>query len=351
MESRVRDLSTTELAVVGECCVDLYLTSAPKNAATPLADALTDADFLRPPSLGGISVNVASSAFRCGAPTRLFVPVGSDSHGQWALAQMQRLGMAVACRTLAGETAVQRLTIDASGERRFCGFNPGVMQHYTLLPSEVEAVLKAGSLAVPCSPESAAVFSQCRQAVLEARAMGMATPFCSADFSPDSIPEGLTGILAQLRAESSWLDLAFVGGQQAWLNPIQAMLDTLDRSMMVLLTAGADGAFLLYGGKSRTVEASTLEAIAVERRSPHLQQPSLATLVRDTTGCGDAFQGGFLAGLMLGRSHQEALLWAAQSAAEVAAIVGSSCSENILLPQPTEMTCFGRDPGMRRGEC
>jgi sugar/nucleoside kinase (ribokinase family) len=72
----------------------------------------------------------------------------------------------------------------------------------------------------------------------------------------------------------------------------------------VAATCGADGAVI--------VDAKTAQAV-----------PAFAVDVVDTTGCGDAFSGGFLRGLALGRSRREAAVLGSAAAALVAQGLGS----------------------------
>jgi sugar/nucleoside kinase (ribokinase family) len=72
----------------------------------------------------------------------------------------------------------------------------------------------------------------------------------------------------------------------------------------VALTCGARGAVIVDGLQTQTV-------------------PAFATEVVDTTGCGDAFSAGFLRGLSLGRSQEQAAVLGCAAAGLVAQGLGS----------------------------
>jgi sugar/nucleoside kinase (ribokinase family) len=72
----------------------------------------------------------------------------------------------------------------------------------------------------------------------------------------------------------------------------------------VAATCGARGAVIVDGGATLTV-------------------PAFATEVVDTTGCGDAFSAGFLRGLSLGRSREQAAVLGCAAAGLVAQGLGS----------------------------
>ena len=99
----------------------------------------------------------------------------------------------------------------------------------------------------------------------------------------------------------SGLHLAFVGGRSDDLDRLRP----LARDRLVVLTAGAAGAWALRGDEV-------------------VFQPTVATTIVDTTGCGDAFQGAFAATYFAGPGNlAAALLAGARAAAAVAAHVGA----------------------------
>jgi sugar/nucleoside kinase (ribokinase family) len=255
------------IAAVGEVAEDVYLPEEDRH-------------------LGGISCNFARAARKSGAAAALFAAVGDDDRGRRLLAALERSGFEpLRVRTLAGASARQLIRLEPSGERIFCGFDAGVMASYRLSADELAELAGFHAVAVPCSPESAAVLAQCLTLPSSVRLV--------ADFSQDS----LTELEPAIRRHAPRLALAFVGGTLELRAPLARLAG--EEKLLVVLTAGAAGAFAFDGERE-------------------LHQPSAATALLDTTGCGDAFAGAFAARWLAGASLAEALHAGADRAASVA---------------------------------
>jgi sugar/nucleoside kinase (ribokinase family) len=225
-------------------------------------------------ALGGCSCNLARAAAAAGAHAALFAPVGDDDRGRDVLARLAQTPLELHVRTERGVTAVQNIRIDR-GERVFCGWEPGVVAHYALSPAERELLAGFDVLAIADTP----AWDAC---------LALAGPKKVADFSQD--------------AGTAWrfdgLDIAFVGGTLADLPRLRGA------GTLVVLTAGADGAYARAGDRV-------------------VHQPSLATTIVDTTGCGDAFQGAFTVAYFTGADLADALEAGARAAAACAARLGA----------------------------
>jgi len=225
--------------------------------------------------LGGCSCNLARAAAAAGADASLFAAVGDDARGAAVLAALGPLARHV--RIERGATALQRIRIEPGGERRFCGWEPGVVAGYAPTPAELAALATFDVIALADTP----AWDACL-------ALG---PRVVADFSQD--------------ADTAWrfagLAIAFVGGQPTDLERLRPLAT---RDTLIVLTAGAAGAW----------------AITPDRV---VHQPSVATQIVDTTGCGDAFQGAFTVAHCTGASLEAAMLAGAEAAAQVALNVGA----------------------------
>jgi fructoselysine 6-kinase len=265
------------VAAVGEICEDLYLPE-------------------REGFLGGISVNFARAATVAGAEAAVFGPVGSDERGARLHDWLSKAPIATRrVRRLAGSSACQQIRVAPDGERVFCGFEAGVLFDYQLDTAELRTLDSYDRVAVPCSPESRRVFRQCVEAGLG--------PKLVADLSQDS-PEGEEDDpVAWLSPHLDRLAVAFVGGRADHVEALRGLSASSD--IPIVLTAGAAGAYALVRGRV-------------------LHQPSLATEVVDTTGCGDAFQAGFVVHRAMGRSLADALEAGARLAAQVASHRGAA---------------------------
>jgi sugar/nucleoside kinase (ribokinase family) len=248
------------IAAVGEVGIDRYV----------------DRDL---ETLGGCSCNFARAAAAAGASASLFAAVGDDARGRQVRAALSTTPLELEhVRTEHGATALQHIRVAPDGERQFCGWEPGVVAAYTPTPAELAALAAYDVIALADTP----AWAPC---------LAIVGPKRVADFSKD--------------ADTAWqlagLDIAFVGGVPDDLERLRALVtdDTL-----VVLTAGAAGAWALA-------------------RDRVLHQPSLATTIVDTTGCGDAFQGAFTAVYFAGATLEEALVVASRAAASAALRCGA----------------------------
>ena len=259
------------IAAVGELCEDLYL---PEGVVRP----------------GGIAANFAFHAGRTSGEVLLIAAVGDDDAGGRLLTSLADAPFdASRVRRAAGRSTSQRLRIER-GERVFCGYDAGGAASLAL-DDEDERVLAACDV-IACSDGLPATLERCL-------ALG---PRVVCDFSRDT-DGNVPGRPDQWLAP--WVDrlaIAFVGGDTSTLAPLEIL--SRRTSTLVVLTAGADGAFALQGGRgvSRAAEPVT---------------------VVDTNGCGDAFQGAFTAAWADGASLEQALATAAVRAAVVAAAYGA----------------------------
>jgi fructoselysine 6-kinase len=263
--------ASVRVAAVGEVAEELYVDDGRRR-------------------LGGISVNFARAVIRDGTPCALYAAIGSDDRAARLHAALERTTIApLHLRRLPGASAEQRIRVAADGERVFAGFEPGVLVDYRLDGHELDELAGYDVVAVPCSPESRALYRQCttlpRQVALVA------------DFSQDSLDDLARAPERWLAGEIERLSVAFVGAGPAVVPALRQLSSRSDA--LVVLTCGADGA---YAFRSGTV----------------CHQPTLARYVVDTTGCGDAFQGAFVASYFRQRDVARALMAGATAAARIA---------------------------------
>ncbi len=266
------------IAAVGEICLDTF---------DPEGDA----------HLGGISVNFARAAADAGAEATVFAAVGDDAIGRDLRALLGAVGLTDAfVRLLPGASTQQRVRVSASGERILCGFVAGVAADYAPTDADLDAIAGSDAVAVPWSRETEAMIGR----VLDACARVTTRPRLVCDVSIDS--EAGDDPRAWVAPVKERFDLVFVGGKREHLAPLTDAARTARG--LVVLTAGADGAF------------------AITKDGVH-HAPAQAKAIVDTLGCGDAFQGAFVAKLLAGASVDAALTAGARAAAIVAARRGA----------------------------
>ena len=128
--------------------------------------------------------------------------------------------------------------------------------------------------------------------------------------SLDSLAPGDPGMLEWIAAALPYVDFLLPNDEQVlgWTGTTDLVAGA--RALLALgvgcvaVTAGADGVVVV----SESVEASV---------------PAFAITPVDTTGCGDAFSAGFLRGLGLGQSPEQAAVLGCATAAQVASGLGT----------------------------
>ncbi|HWQ15693.1 MAG TPA: PfkB family carbohydrate kinase [Roseiflexaceae bacterium] len=261
-----------QVVCVGEVTVDRYLDLG--------------RDFA-----GGISLNVAVNARRCGAArVGLVSVVGDDAGGALALAKLAREGVEHSrVRTMPGPTARQDIRTLPGGERLFPpgGYHPGVLAGLRLSEEDL-AYLRAFDLAVV--PVFRQVEGLARAVLEDARFAGhRAADFLDgADLGPD-----LQGMAAYLPR----LDLAFLSGDDTAVERLAPLARAFHG--VIVVTLGAHGSVALSG--------------AERAYQPALPGPAPV----DTTGAGDAFQAAFALAYFAGGGIQRALACGAERAAQV----------------------------------
>lgn len=247
---------------------------------------------------GGIALNVAVAAHAGGIDVSLVGALGDDSAGDAITLAIAPLGLDTRhLRRLPGPTARQAIRLEANGERRFTGYHPGALAGWKLDPADLAFLANHDAVIAPLTDGLEAVFDAV------ARLSGPARK--AADFSVDSALVDGSTLAQSLDRYAAAFDVVFVGGTRDHLTPTEGLATRYPERVFVV-TLGSDGAIAFHRG-SRHFQA----AIAVEH-------------VVDTTGCGDAFQGAFLARYLQGGNVPDAIHAGAERAAITAAHLGST---------------------------
>ncbi|HBP21223.1 MAG TPA: hypothetical protein DEA08_25980 [Planctomycetes bacterium] len=243
---------------------------------------------------GGCALNVAVAAVREGRGLRVAVAGALGEDGAPLRARLVREGVdASALVSLAGPSPRQPIRLLAGGERELRGYRPGVLSDYQP-PGELRARLASATRVylplfpstLPWAHEAAAAGANLACDLMDLGELSPAEEawvleraevvFCGVDLDHPRLP-----------ALREW----------ARADPARALIATFGR-------AGACGVL-------RDEEA----------RVPAAPVPGGEVL--DTTGCGDAFAGAFLARWGSGAGLRASLEAASEAAARVAAHVGS----------------------------
>lgn len=263
-----------KLVAVGECTIDHYVNQHIE-------------------AVGGISLNYAVNARRCGA-TRvgLVTCTGDDPGAALVHAKLnQELVESDHVHCLPGPTGTQAIIMAAGGERIFPpgGYSAGVMADFRITADDLAYIREFEIVAVPYFRQIEHIF----QAVMLdplLRAWRVADLLDGADCGPG---------LINLRPLLSILDLAFISSSQASVEQIAQLV--LGTNCLIVVTHGPDGSTALAGAER------------------HFQPAVAVAQAIDTTGCGDAFQAAFTIEYARSRTIQAAL---AAGAAQAARVIG-----------------------------
>ena len=268
----------TSVLCIGDIAVDFYVTLSRMH-------------------VGGISFNVAWNIRECGADAHVCSAIGTDEDGTAVLrALLERNVPRDAIFVRDGRTAQQRILINSEGERIFDGYRAGVLS--TLSPADLDAVdiSRFHALYIPLSDGLESLF--------EAVARDVQGITKVADLSADGPNPG--GLRAAVSRYAESFDLLFIGGQDEDRSHVAEIARRYPDKVLVL-TLGSKGAVALHGEATFEQAAMTVEHVV------------------DTTGCGDGFQGAFIAHWLSNRDDIPAALRAGVTqGAKVASFLGAT---------------------------
>jgi 2-dehydro-3-deoxygluconokinase len=291
-------VKTLDIIGIGEAMVEL-------SAEEPLSQAT----HLRR-SYGGDVLNALIAAARLGARVGFISRVGQDPFGPGLLSSWQAEGVDTRHAPLVeGENGVYFISLQANGEREFTYRRAGSAAS-RLSPAALDpAYLRQGRVLLLSGITQAlseTAQATCLEAARLARGAGLLVAF-DPNYRPRLwAPRG--GLEA---AQTAWSELKpyvdlLLPSHPADLpalalegkSPPEALQALASQGFRVALKAGPEGAWLAWEGRI------------------HRLPPSPTGAIRDTTGAGDAWNGVFLHGLLLGLSPEEAGARANRAAAQ-----------------------------------
>ena len=255
------------------------------------------------PHPGGNGSNTSLALAKIGAPVRLLGAVGNDDPGRFLLDALCRAGVdTCAVQSLPGPTAATIALVNGAGDRRFL-HRMGVSADAFPEPLDFTPALIAGVAHYHLA--SLFILPRFRTHAVEtlarARAAGLTT---SLDTNWD--PAGRW--MADIGPCLPHLDIVFLNEDEARMVTGHAEPSP---AAEILLRAGARAAVLKLGARGCSVYIADREILAPAFRVP----------VKDTTGAGDCFVGGFLAARLRGAS------W--EAAARFANALGAICVQHV----------------------
>ena len=241
------------------------------------------------PHPGGNGVNTSLALAKLGHPVRLVAAVGDDEPGRFLLDALRRAGVDTGFLSIhpAAATASTVVLVNQAGDRKFfhrmgvsAAAFPEPLDFTPALTAGIARYHLASLFILPGMREHAS------ETLARARAAGLAT---SLDTNWD--PQGRW--MEDLRRCLPHLDLMFLNEDEARMATGSA---TPERAARRLLDAGARMVVIKLGPRGCGIFAADTDILV----------PGFTVDVKDTTGAGDCFVGGFLAALVDGASLAEA---------------------------------------------
>lgn len=237
---------------------------------------------------GGNALNQAVRLSQWGQQCAFIGPVGTDDAGERIRQLLAAKQVDISClHRLSGKTARNQIINDAEGERFGMEgeWEGGVYDEFRLSESDWR-FLQLFHIWVTHSNHSDFLQIQEKKA----------GQFLSVDFL--HLPD-----MEVLRKSLAAVDLAFVGGTLDMTDELSSLATT--SKCIIVLTLGAQGSVAF-------------------KNSDRYDQAALPTDCKDTTGCGDAFQAGFLNAYLKTGDIPEALAAGAESGRITATHYGGS---------------------------
>jgi sugar/nucleoside kinase (ribokinase family) len=289
-----------DCVVVGSCVVDVLARPVPLETAIGCGK-LIETEPLRL-TTGGIVSNAGITLARLGMRVAAFTYLGDDEWAEIVRRRFAAEGIDTAALTTNGEraTSTSAVLIDSKGERSFMHYGgaPRLLDKQALL-SRLDLFARSRAMLIGYYPLMTRLQDDLPEVLAAIRATGCLTAM-------DSAGDG--GTMDQLRRILPHLDFyvpneSEAAHQTGEANP-QAMI-------AAFRAAGATGLVGIKRGERGAVISSQAGEL--------LEVPALAPPgpVVDTTGAGDCFFGGLLAGILRGMSPADA--------ARLAAAAGACC--------------------------
>lgn len=270
------------LIVYGDIAVDVTILA--RSIPMLGADARDTEIYVRP---GGSAANCAVAAARLGAPVEFVGVTGSDYLAQMLIDDLQDNGVGVGhLRRTAGPTAVVAVMVNPGGERTFYSFRGAAMSvPYGPVPPDL---IQPGDFLHLSGYSFQDEHS--RQTALQLIALGKTA---GATISLDPSFHSAQDFQDRLRPVMADIDIILPNSQEAGLMTGESVPE---RAAAVIRRLGPRIVVIKLGN----------EGCLLNSPRGDVRIRAYPAAVVDTTGAGDAFCGGFLAGLLSGLDPTEA---------------------------------------------
>jgi len=267
-----------KIAVVGDIGIDYY----------------ENLNLLKP---GGIAFNFAFNLIKSGKDKVSLISIlGKDKFSFKLLSVSKKVGLDIShVQQIRGDAPKQNIFLD-KGERKFTGYDPGVLKKWKFRKNDILFIRKHEVVFVPLNDGMKQIFDAVKK---------IKGPVKVIDFSQDSEYADFDKKENVITKNAKYFDIIFVGGEKKHQKMIKLLAGKYPEKVFVL-TLGKDGSIGYYQGIKSFQPAKKIGKVV------------------DTTGCGDAFQAGFLSTWMNKKDVKTALVQGTKRASSIIKHVGST---------------------------
>lgn len=317
--------SQVDVIGIGDALVDLttFVPCLPPRGGNVWGTAA----HMRP---GGSTANVTANLATLGMRSAFAGCVGADPYGQYIVEAFQQAGVDTSDIIVIPDafTGIVLAVIDTSGERTFIACARGAA-HARLLPEHVRDMDFSRTRVIHTSGVCL-VEEPARGAILEAlsKAKRAGIPIY---YDPNLRLEG--DVFPQELYDAQWKAIALADTILAGEEELRLLCDQGDLQAMANQVL-AEGPALVI------VKRGEKGAVAFGKDIARISQPVFDVEVTDTTGAGDAFDAGFIAGAMRGLGVPDSLAYASAAAAIKVTRIGAKS-----VPSHEELMAFAEQHG------
>lgn len=247
---------------------------------------------LRP---GGCALNVSYYLHRLKQKSNVLTWIGDDYEAKTVLEMLRDLDVdESAVHQKPGQTPTQFIRIQANGEKKFERYEVGVLGKAQLTKDDKLFINQHHVLVTLCYTQILDLFNQVTQ--LHFNGIKVVDFMSLADFNYD---------LNFVKKYVHWFDIALFGLHQNQVELIDQIRNmSKEYEKLCIVTLGDAGSKVFLG-------------------EHEYFQPTKATKIIDTTGCGDAFLAGFLSTFLHNQNVSDAMECASHMAAHASTYVGA----------------------------
>lgn len=245
---------------------------------------------------GGIAFNFAFHLKKSGVEhVTLMSIIGKDIYAKKLINVLKKTKIDTSwIQKASGDTPMQNISL-ANGERKFTGYNPGVLKKWKLRKKDLYSLASHDALFVPLSDGMKHIFDEVKK---------LTGPIKAVDFSQDSEYADFDKKENVITKNSKYFDVVFVGGKKKHENIIAKLSKEYPQKVFVL-TLGKLGSLAYYMNKKYIHSAQRVKIV-------------------DTTGAGDSFQAAFFATWIKTKDVKKSLHIATKNSSKVINHLGST---------------------------